>query len=160
MKTIARWHTSHILGLSFFLLICLFTIDGCKSTNDWPTSVPVEPNTSAAGSWTGKAIRDLGVEGKDTSNIVASFTQKVDTLSGNWTWTNFCHIYKSYFKGTISKSGEIAMQETSGDVVQSCAGQITYDLGSYAATVSSKGDTISGHLVTTQPIITFVLVKQ
>jgi hypothetical protein len=149
----------YAFGLSLYLPILLFLIDGCMTDDTSPTSVPAVPYPSVAGNWTGTAIRDFGVGDATTYALNASITQEADSFGGNWLWTGPRGTIKASFKGAIRTTRAMALEETSFEILNSIDSSQYWTVGNHCAKVSSKGDTISGSCGY-YPIGTFVLVKK
>jgi hypothetical protein len=158
MRTIARQQAGHILGLSFFLLILLFLIDGCKKDSSSPTA-PGSTFPTVARNWKGNAT--LAPPGDCTLDVTATFAQSQDSaLSGNWLWTcpSSGHQTQMWFTGKINRARQISLVDTHV-VYLNWQGTGLNGYNSYAATLNDRGDTISGAYTPLLPG-TFVLVKQ
>jgi hypothetical protein len=145
------------------LPVAVTLLVGC-SEDDTPTQTNTVP--SAAGQWRGSCVTDFGQAMPiRRATVTATITQNGYDLGGNWRWLNQDDeqtLY--YFRGRLSASRVISIEETSFVAENWNPGGALDLLITWSGTLSASGDSIDCHNVLppneSYPIRTVSLVKQ
>jgi hypothetical protein len=154
-----RRHTDRVVRVGLLFSLFFFITEGCKKDDSSPV-IPGQPVAypSIAGNWSGSAN-----EPGFAYMLDATFVQNSGDFTGSWVWTINGYYTKDSLKGTITKTGQIAIEEINYVGLNWTPNTGQWTIGKFSAVLTSRGydrDTIAGSWTSDATPLTFVLARE